>query len=219
MAIIIGNATQVTFGASDTCIVSAQWSLNANLQEVYCLGSWEANTQFSFLKPENTVSLTLYAPGPTYATPASNSCSDANTLAVRISAQGCGTGGCSLYDFDGFVTSYSYSKDSKETPAQESWSLTQYLPISDLSGSAVPNLNQVVLRGTTKGQSTQGVNTGIVFSQELSSGTSGNVSAGGVGRCDTTVFGIISSVGGGEGTVGSEPGNGSAQIPYNLLYI
>lgn len=207
MAVVIGAATTVSFGGS--CVISANWGSNPNIQRLYCLdGSWDP--YLTIEKPTETLSLTVYAPGPTYSTSPTTSCSNANTITASVSPAECGgddTGGVSG---NWYVTSYSYSKEDGSSPGQESWSLIKYI-------TTVPDY---VLRGITEGQSTTNTSqTGITFDTTGSTNiATGSVSAGGIGRSYNLVTGTISSVGGGSSAAGVI-GQGSASIPYTPLYI
>lgn len=208
MGIIIGGGTTVSFGSS--CAVSAQWGMSANRQDVYCLGSFLPNSQYSILKPQTTVNITVYSPGPTYSTPGSSSCTSASTLSATITPVGCGSsGGGSGVSGSFWVVGYSYSKQSKDVPGQESWSMVRYEPTS---GGVSPT----VLRGTATGQGTSG--SGVRFTGVTTAGSAGSVSANSLGTSDSVTAGTVSSVGGGA-SGSSDSGTGNASIPYNVLYI
>ena len=203
MAIIIGANTHVSFGSG--CVISVNWGLSPNSQRLYCLGSW--NPFITINKPTSTLSVTCYAPGPSYGTAPTLSCTNANTMSAGVTPGSCGGGGGSGVAGSWYVTSYSYSKDDAIMPGQESWSMMQY------TGE---NLPSYVLRGVAEGAGTD--NSGIVIQNETASSSTGSVSAGGFGRADTLRAGTISSVGGGSSGAG-ETGQGSASIPYTPLYI
>lgn len=84
--IVIGAATQVSFGG--TCVISAQWGFSPNVQRNYCIGEWDVNA--TYYKPTETLNLTVYAPGPTYSTEPTQSCSDANSIAASVTPFDCG---------------------------------------------------------------------------------------------------------------------------------
>ena len=218
--VVIGASSTVTFDGGD-CIISASWASDPGRQDAFCLGSWATSDEHVIYKPQQTISLTLYAPGPTYDTTPSTDCSTRGALSASISAQTCdgkesiGAGGNWL------VNSYSYSKASKDVPAQETWSLIRYIGASEiLTGDATKRAVEptFVLRGITQGQSTDEGVTGIDFSETFASSKAGNVSAGGTGTASTTTHGIVSSVGGGLNSV-SVYGEGSASIPLTPMYI
>lgn len=212
MAIIIGAATQVSFGG--TCAVSANWGYNPNTQRLYCIGEWSPRGDLTYYRPTQTLNLTVYAPGPSYSTEPTQSCTDANTIYAGISPAACGTGSTGDVSGNWHVTSYSYSKDDATLPGQESWSLTMW------KGVPSPGNNSIeptyVMRGISEGQSTG--DAGISFSGDLVQTSTGNVSAGGFGRADTLDVGVVASVGGGSSVAGVT-GQGSASIPYTPLYI
>ena len=202
MAIIIGAATTVSFGG--TCVTSANWGISPNNQRLYCLGSWTPDQVIS--KPTETLSLTIYAPGPSYSTAPSTSCVDANTIVASVSPAACGeaSGGVSG---DWFVTSYSYSKESGSDPGTESWSMQKWV------GALLPSY---VLRGISEGQATS--NAGVVFDSTDGTSETGSVSAGSFGKSDILTLGVVGSVGGGSSAQG-DTGQGSASMSYTDLYL
>lgn len=202
MAIVIGSNTQVSFGQA--CVVSVSWSMSQNSQKLFCLGSWDPHMTID--KPTQTVNLTVYSPGPGYDTKPTTSCADANTIPCSVSPEACGGGAGGGVDGSFYVTSYSYSKEAI-MPGQESWSLMRYV------GENPPSYN---LRGITEGQATG--ESGMTFDTESGSGSSGNVSAGGFGKADEMVTGVVIKVGGGS-SAASATGNGSASIPYTPLWV
>lgn len=206
MAIIIGAGTIASFAGA--CVISVSWGYSPNTQRLYCLGSWSPHQSLD--RPTETVSLSIYAPGPSYNIPASDACENVSSdVSVSVSPGGCGTplGGVSG---NWGITSYSYSKDDPQAPGQESWSFTRWV------GENVPDY---VIRGISEGSATDPiVNTGIVFEGTTSEGTSGNVSAGGVGRADKTYYGVVAVIGGGTSARG-KIGSGSASIPLTPLWL
>ena len=214
--IIIGGSTTVTF--SNTCALSAQWGFNPGRQDAFCLGSWLPNEEYVIYKPQQTLSLTVYAPGPSHSIPPSTSCDDASTVAASVSPASC-TG--SVDDVTGpwHVTGYNFSKEAKDQPGQESWSFTKWKGVEDLIS---PGAAQVVeptnvIRGISQGQATDSTLAGITFSVEYAESASGSVSAGGLGKAQIMIHGIVSSVGGGTNSV-DEQATGSVSIPYTPLY-
>ena len=209
-AIVIGNATQVSFNGA--CVLSANWGYNPNPQRLYCIGSW--SPEYTFYRPTQTLNLTIYSPGPTYDTSPTDGCEDANGLSASVSPADCGgsVGG----DVDGtwLVTSYSYSKEDATQPGQESWSLIKYKNVTLPVGAVEPTY---VLRSISEGQSS-GNETGIVFNGTTVESTTGSVSANSFGRASTLELGVVSQVGGGSSTAG-DLGQGSASIPYTPLYL
>lgn len=212
MAIVIGAATQVEFNGA--CVISANWSYSPNVQRLYCIGEWTPSDERTYYRPTETLSLTIYAPGPTYNTEPTTSCADANGISASITPAACGDSFGSLTG-SWLVNSYNYSKDDATLPGQESWSLTRWKNLN----STPPN-NFVeptyVMRGITEGQATP--EAGIVFTGTTVETETGSVSAGGFGRADTLEVGVVESVGGGSSSAG-DTGQGSASIPYTPLYI
>ncbi len=210
-SIIIGAATQISFAGSN-CAISAQWGFNPNAQRLYCIGEWSPHS--TYYRPTETLNVTIYAPGPTYSTAPSTSCNNANTITASVAPIGCGS---SVEGVSGawYVTSYSYSKQEKGQPGQESWSLTKWVEGND-SNAIAPTY---VIRNIAEGQTTNESVTGIVFTDiDNLEGSTGSVSANAMGTAETTTFGVVSQVGGGSSAAG-DIGQGSANIPYNPLYI
>ena len=206
MAIIIGSATQVSFGGE--CVISASWSSNANTERLYCIGSWDPFLTSS--KPTQSLNLTLYAPGPSYDVSVTRSCANANTINASIDPAGCG-GSVTGVNGSWFVTQYSYTKEDPVLPGQESWSLTQWI------GGANMDPPTYVLRGFAEGEGTD--DSGITFTgSSIIIAHSGSISANSIGRANTVTQGQVSRVGGGVG-VGNSVGNGSVSIPYTPLYL
>ena len=217
MAVVIGAATTVSFNGA--CVLSANWGYNPNVQRLYCIGEWTPSSDRTYYRPTETMNLTIYAPGPTYATAPTEGCSDANTIAASIEPAACGDTFPAMSG-NWLVSSYSYSKDDASMPGQESWSLTRW---KDLNSTPPTNFVEptYVMRGITEGQSSDPESyTGIQFTGTTVTSYTGNVSAGGFGRADTLKVGVISSVGGGTSTAGAGiTGQGSASMPYTPLYL
>ena len=206
MGIIIGSMTNVGFGGA--CVISASWSSSSNVERLYCIGSWDPFLLTS--KPTQSLNITLYAPGPSYSTAQSRSCSTTNSIGASVSAAGCGGGGGGVSG-SWFVSSYSYSKESSIMPGQESWSMIQWL-----SGQGI-GAPTAILRGIAEGEGSVG--SGIIFGGGYTvTANSGSVSANGIGRSDTVTQGQVAGVGGGSGA-GSGTGAGSVSIPYIPMYI
>ena len=212
MAIVIGAATEVSFGGA--CAISANWGYSPNVQRLYCIGEWTPDDSRVYYRPTETLNITIYAPGPTYTTTPTTSCADANTLSAGVSPASCGGTFTSLTG-NWLVNSYSYSKDDATMPGQESWSMTRWKNLN-----STPSSNFVeptyVMRGISEGQATD--NAGITFTGTTVETTTGSVSAGGFGRADTLDVGVVVSVGGGSSSSG-DTGQGSASMPYTPLYI
>lgn len=203
MALVIGAATTVSFGGA--CVTSVNWGGNPNNQRLFCLGSWTPHLVIS--KPTSTLSVSIYAPGPSYETSPTTGCHNANTIGASVNPGSCGGGGAGGVGGSWYVTSYSYSKDDATMPGTESWSMQQWV------GSLQPSY---VMRGITEGQGSP--NSGISFASIDGIVTTGSVSAGGFGRADDLNIGVVASVGGGSSAAGAT-GQGSASISYTDLYI
>lgn len=226
LSIVIGAGTNVSFGDQDACLTSVNWSFNPGRQDAYCLGSWEANPDYVTYKPTQTLSITGYAPvHSNYSTIASTSCADANTIDASLATATCD--GSVDADVDGswFVQSYSYSKETTDQPAQETWSLIRYRNLESFlttQGVATDRIAtpSYIMRGITMGESTEatGTDTGINFSNTFARAYTGSVSAGGFGNASSIYHGTVSAVGGGTSSMAFK-GTGSASIPYTPLYI
>jgi hypothetical protein len=220
--VVIGANTDVEFMGS-YCFISASWGADPGRQDAFCLGSWLPSTNHLVYKPQLTANLTMYAPGPTYDTTPSEDCTTLGGESLTIEAGSCE--GSEGVDGDNWqVNSYSYSKASKDVPAQETWSLIKYIGATTiLTGDAAARGVEptFVSRGITQGQSTNATTptkTGILFDSTFAQSSSGNVSAGATGTATTTVHGIVSRVGGGSSDV-ADYGEGSASIPLTPIYI
>jgi hypothetical protein len=213
MAIVIGAATQVSFGSA--CAISANWSYSPNVQRLYCIGEWTPSTDRTFYRPTESLNITIYAPGPTYQTDPTLSCTDANTIAAGVSPATCGGDFVDSFSGQWMVASYSYSKDDATLPGQESWSMTRWKNLDTASpqNSVDPTY---VMRGIAEGQATD--DAGVSFLGITVETFTGNVSAGGFGRADTLEMGVVDQVGGGSSQAGVT-GQGSASMPYTPLYI
>ena len=224
MTVVIGAASTASLGGdSSLCIISANWGFEPGRQDAFCLGSWTPSEDHLVYKPQQTLSLTLYAPGPTYdvtPTAPSSGCEDAGTIQAAVDAQTCEGG--EVIEGSWHVTSYSFSKESKDQPGQESWSMTKWKGASAfLTGAALARSIEPtwIMRGITQGQSTDPESdTGIVFSSEFADSKTGSVSAGAIGKASTITHGIVDRVGGGTSDI-NKLGNGSASIQYTQVYI
>jgi len=210
MAIVIGAATQVSFAGA--CVLSANWSYNPNVERLYCIGEWVPSQVF--YRPTESLSLTIYAPGPTYDVAPSTSCVDANTISASVTPAACGESYPAMSG-SWLVNQYSYSKEDAAMAGQETWSLTRWKSLSSsLPGGTIEPT--YVLRGIAEGEGT--MNAGIVFEGTTITSYNGSVSANSFGRADTVYIGVVSLVGGGSSAAG-ETGQGSVSIPYTPLYI
>lgn len=218
--VVIGNATTVSFYNGSYCVISANWGADPGRQDAFCLGEWTPSTAHMVYKPQRTASITLYAPGPKYSTSPSQDCSTQGEISCTINAATC-DGSKVITGDDWLVNSYSYSKASKDVPAQETWSLVKYTGVlSMLTGDAAGRGVEptFVIRGITQGQTTNEGITGITFTSTFAESQSGSVSAGSTGTYSETIYGVVGSVGGGASGV-SEYGEGSASIPLTPMYI
>lgn len=217
-AIVIGAATQVSFAGGGYCVISANWAYNPNTQRLYCIGSWLPSNDLTFHKPTETLSLTIYAPGPSYSVDPTTSCVDASPeVSASISPAACGD---TFTPMSGSwqISGYSYSKDDGGLPGQETWNLTKWKNLNTSQSSVgTTTYPTFVMRGISEGQGT--LNSGMTFRTEgRVQSQSGNVSAGGFGRADIVYSGVITSVGNGSSASG-DTGQGSATIPLTPMYI
>jgi hypothetical protein len=228
MGIIIGAGTIVNFANTGSCVTSVNWGYNPNPQRLYCIGEWAP--RFNFNKPTETMSVTIYTGTGTallYDTTPHQECKPANDPADivfgAVDAAGCGTGITSVTG-NWYVVGYNFNKDDPLLPAQESWSLQRWVSYGAVGQPDYVSAPTYIIRGITEGQSTppnggaEYVRTGILFTGTTVQSTTGSVSAGGQGRADTTYYGTVIRVGGGESTTG-KIGNGSASIPYTPMWL
>lgn len=218
MAVIIGQATTVSFG--DACVQQVSWNANPNVQRLYCLdGTFQAWKLSA--KPSITVNLSIYSPGPTYDCSPSTECESFSGGDIECSVSPGVCGDSSITGIDGtfYVNSYSFSKEDASMPGQESWSLITWdSTIVDTGVIELVAVPTYVIRGTAEGQATDSTITGITFEQTTGTFTTGSVSAGQVGKADVITTGIVNTVGGGSTSAG-DIGNGSVSIPIQPLYI
>jgi len=221
--IVIGSSTTVSLdGASTYCALSANWGFEPGKQDAFCLGSFAPSKKHMVFKPQQTLSLTIYAPGPQKDVSPSETCDMADAMEASVTARTCDDSDI-IISGDWLITSYNYSKETLDVPAQESWSLIKYIGAKAfLEGEAAARAVEptTVLRGITQGQCTDQTVTGIGFQDSIGYATSetGSVSAGGIGKSTATQHGVVVTVGGGS----SEPtdqGTGSASIPLNPMYV
>ncbi len=221
MAIVVGSTTSATFnGGSTYCITSVNWSYSPNPQRTYCIGSFSADE--TYYKPTETMSITIYAPGPNIdVTPTEftgNNCTDAPTIEASVSPASCGDD-VSGFSGNWWVSGYNFSKEDSGMPGQESWSLTRWKGLSTDNPTVDTTIEpDYVLRAIAEGQATD--NAGITFDSASATveATTGSVSANSFGKAQTLLMGVVTNVGGGTSVVG-ETGQGSASIPYTPLYI
>lgn len=228
ITVIVGAGTDVSFGNGNACLTSVNWSFNPGRTDAFCLGEWAANEDYVLYKPTQTMSITGYAPVQSaFAIPASEDCDDASTIQASISAASCDAGVNVDADGQWFIQSYSYSKETTDQPAQETWGLIKYKDISDfLTDQGVP-IDRIAIpsgvpRGITMGESTEppgsSPQTGITFANVFAQAQTGSVSAGSFGTVSSMYHGTVTHVGGGTASTAFK-GTGSASIPYNPLYL
>jgi len=215
MGVIIGFATQASLNGR--CAANVNWGANPNTQRLYCLnGSFSPFMTID--RPTVNVNMTIYAPGDHMGVGPSNSCTSQDQVAeanVNIDPASCDVH-MPRVNYKMVVNSYSYSKESAQTPGQESYSMVRW----------VTNPPTYVIRGIAEGSATLvGTSTnpnnniaGITFQGTTTTASQGSVAAGAVGRADMVAMGAIASVGGGEGT-GAHTGRGDATIPHTALWV
>jgi len=216
MAIIIGSATNVEFGGA--CVIQAQWGFTPNNQDAYCLdGVGDPVPARTTFKPEQSLSLTLYAPGPVHAVPLTKNCVDASVIAATITPGSCSGAVGNITGNDWMVTSYNYSKETRDAIAQESWSLVKYLgfAVEDISSLLAPT---AVLRTASQGQSSND-STGVIIPIPIATANTGSISVGSLGKAETMNIGKVTQVGGGGGATSSPAATGSAQMAYTPIYV
>lgn len=215
MAVIIGFGTTVGGAFAGACATSVNWGYNPNIQRLYCLG--DISPWRNVEKPTETISVTVYqeSGGPSsHNVTASTSCDDLSALSASVSPGGCGVVPAGVSG-DFYLTNYSYSKGDPNMPGQETWALTRWR--AGISSPITPAPNHYI-RAASEGQSTeQDGSTGITFTGNILTGTTGSVSAGGMGGADTIYFGTVINVGGATLMAG-EVGNGSASTPVTPLW-
>lgn len=185
------------------------------IQRLYVLGN---NPLYNrIIINQHSLNVTVFAGGgSTYPTLPSTDCDDANSKAVSIVAQGCGSGGQVSFSDNMYVTSYSYNKDVQGF-GSESWSLITKPVPSDESDD-----NIRMIRGVAEGQSSMyGADTGVDFSEIAAEGQTVDVSAGspGIGRAFDIEYGEVIQIGGGLLKQDGLDGTASVSIPYSPLYV
>lgn len=229
MGIILGTTTTVIVGGVTDGFQSVNWNLNQQPNRMWQLGSWVPyNTQVAATV---TVSVTAYAGnniGPIALEPALG-CVDSTAIRdVVINASAC-TDPVSFNFSRMFVTSYSYSKGDPIGFGTESWSFQAWID-SDVAGDGgsygpfvESPLPTVVLQGISEGSMSGDVpNLGVIMhGVGQVSGYQGSVSAGptSVGNSDEVIYGIVTSIGGGDLVAFGRTGQSSASIPHQPLYF
>ena len=218
MSVIIGSQTFITgvFGTTTNCVLSANWNFNPNNQRFYCLG--RTDPQLFIKKPTYNLSITLYSSGstPNYTTTVDTDCSNSGMVSAGVIPASC-DGSVSSFSYDDWVvSSYGYNKDDPQLPSQESWSLQRWADEgTDVVGPTY------VIRGVTEGSVNVEVepDAGIeIPSPDDTVGYQGSVSGGAIGRADSLVTGIVTSVGKSTYTSG-RVGTGSVTIPYTPMWV
>lgn len=218
MAIIIGAGTTVGGIFSGQCVISVNWAYSPNVQRIYCLGEWTPDESKTIRRPTYTLSTTLYSSGgtTTYITTPDISCTITNQVAASVAPASC-EGSVAAIDYnDWVVTGYGYSKDDPQNPSQESWSLQRW----DDDASANINAPTYIIRGISEGSVNLEVesDSGIAFIGVTNEGSQGSVSAGALGKADTTKTGVVTQVGGSSYTYG-KVGSGNVSMPYTPLWL
>ena len=217
MAVIIGFATSVGGAFAGACATSVNWGYNPNVQRIYCIGN-TIPTPNSFEKPTETLTIAVYqGTGPSgHDVTASTDCDDLSTISADVDPATC-TESVEGVSGDWYVTSYSFSKDDPLLPGTESWTMTRWVDGADPAVSPAPGH---FVRGVAEAQATEESSCGIVFNGSYSklTGNTGSVSAGGVGRANSIIFGVADSVGGASLSAGNT-GNGSASCPVTPLWV
>ncbi len=221
ITVIIGNGTTASIDGGAYCILSAQWGFNPGRTDAFCLGEWEPSPEHVLYKPTQTLSLTLYAPGPSNkAIPPTTNCSDADRISASVFPAAC-EGGIDDVTGQWFIQSFSYSKETRDQPGQESWSLIKYYDLEQYFDGVSTNRIAVptfISRGITMGEASDEFQAGITFSETFAKSQTGNVSAGGIGKASEITHGVVTNIGGGTSDAGFV-GTGSASIPYTPNYI
>jgi len=223
MAIIIGAGTTVGGIFSGECVTSVNWAYNPNVQRIYCLGSWTPDEAKTIRRPTHTLSVTLYSSGttPTYNTRPDEECVITNQRQASVDPADC-AGTLGAIDFnDWVVTSYGYSKDDPQNASQESWSLQRWAETGDEPGIPTGIVGpSYIIRGISEGSVNVEVkdDAGITFIGVTETGSQGSVSAGAIGRADSTKTGVVTQVGQSNWTYGYT-GSGNVSMPYTPLWI
>jgi hypothetical protein len=129
----------------------------------------------------------------------------------------CGPGtAVKISNADVFPTSFSYTKDTMDSFGTESWSLTQFLG-TGIGGITALKPPSHILKGIAMGTKV-GDLSGINMPESLVQATQGSVQAGQMGKADSVDHGVVVGVGGGS-NANTYMGQGSAQMPYMVLYL
>lgn len=217
ISVVIGAASTASFGGA--CVISANWSQDPGRQDAFCLGSWDPSKEHIVYKPQQTLSLTVYASSDqVYDTSPSESCTDIQTITASVNPQTC-DGSIGTIEGPWYVNSYSYSKEAADQPAQETWSFIKY-DGSFLTGTVNIVTPTYVIKGISQGQCTDENLTGVRFKagSTFAQSSSGSVSAGSQGKVTTLTHGIVEKVGGANNDMGLSA-TGSASITLTPLYI
>lgn len=217
MAVIIGAGTTVSadMWPASACVISANWAYNPNSQRLYCLGEWAAYDTIK--RPTQTLNIVIYSQGSiSQDIQASTSCTTITDVAVGASVTPASCAGAvAPFSYnDWVIVSYGYSKDDPLLSAQESWGLQRWA-----TGAGITAPSHVI-RGIAEGSVTIDVEgeAGMVFSGATDEGTQGSVSAGAVGRADTTKTGVVTAAGNSQ-SVSGHIGTGSVSVPYTPLWL
>ena len=240
MAVIIGSATQVSLtipGATSPieCVLSVNWSYNPNIQRYFCLGS--NDPYITITKPTEQMSIALYSGStPAYSVAATTDCdSPSNVITATVSPGDC-EGSPVLGPIANlwYLQNYGFSKDDPNLPGQETWALTHWLSAADFVAAGLPAPTgaaspDAIIRGISEGQASDyaapanDADPGVVFTGETQYATTGNVSAGAIGRADTLYYGVATTI----GNSGQLPtpedqygrtGQGSVSVPLTPIW-
>ena len=224
MSIIIGSLTTVNIDGTDG-FQSIQWAMQVSPNRLWQLGSW--NPYRTQVTKTITVNVTTYAGTiNTTALSPSTGCVDSTAVKdISISVAACGpTGAIDFSEDDMFLMSYSYSKGDPMAFGSETWSFQKWVD-ADATGAEFLNVlaPTAVIQGKAEGSKTGNVtNFGIVFEADGQvTGQQGSVSAGfpGLGNADSTVYGLVTQVGGGSLEESGKTGESSATISQSPLYL
>jgi len=214
MAFILSTSTTVSSPFQNA--ISVNTGAGFQQQILYQLSSVDPVYDV-IIQAQETVNISIYAPGPGYNTQSSLNCEPANSISLSVDPGFCGSPvqGASI-NGNFYVSNYTYSKN-RDTYGIETWSLIAAPKFMDANLNVL--YESIFLRGVALGSSTDG-ETGVSFAQTVpGEHVSINVSAGfpGVGQANTAHYGIVASVGGGAGA-GPSDGQASVNIPYTSIY-
>ena len=220
VSFILSTVTEVGFGsfAKTRGIINVQINVVPAIQRLPVLGSTEPFAEVR--EQQNQVSLTRYGGGPLYDVKATQTCVDANKIRFKFLPKGCDPVDISIQD-EFFVSSYNFDKQINQF-GTETWGLIDKPVITFSQGGQFGSQNKVMPRGIAQGQTTPGINTGVILSPTgQSQGVTAGINAGnpGVGRADIVTLGVVTRVGGSTTSKGSQDGRAQVTIPYQVIDI